>query len=256
MILANVDMIVVWFGDGSRQDIKLWWGFWWDCNVSIPCFKAWLILSQWSIGNNFSTPSEVAVWIMYILPSPDLTLWEHTGFVVVVVILLMIKLGLSGWKPEECKAIGNELLLWKKRGSEDGKTIWALRLKATLGRNRRLTEEYSETLLQIFPEKVQAVRKTIGSLGWDVLVPGDAFGELIQVTAAESNISGIVLLQELPHLSHLGVRARKEKVVFVTYDDDDKVFDVRKLLGKYVRLEASSIGVKLTVSSSEIATKN
>ncbi|KAF3638667.1 hypothetical protein FXO38_23127 [Capsicum annuum] len=252
MILANVDMIIVWFGDGSRQDIKLWWGFWWDYNVSIPCFTAWMILSRWSIGNNFSTPSEVAVWTVYILPSPDLTLWEHTGFVVVVVILLMIKLGLSGWKPEECKAVGNELLLWKKRGisknegSEDGKTIWALRLKATLGRNRRLTEEYSETLLQIFPEKVQilgkslgipensvrtftdaeiragvifwvsklatlllkAVRKIIGSSGWDVLIPGDAFGELIQVTAAGSNISGVVLLQELPHLSHLGVRAR------------------------------------------------
>ncbi|KAM3357251.1 phosphoglucan, water dikinase, chloroplastic [Capsicum galapagoense] len=237
------------------------------------------------------------------------------------------QLGLSGWKPEECKAVGNELLSWKKRGisenegREDGKTIWALRIKATLDRSRRLTEEYSETLLQIFPEKVQilgkslgipensvrtfteaeiragvvfqvsklatlllkAVRKTIGSSGWDVLVPGDAFGELIQVeriipgnlpssatgpvilvvnkadgdeevTAAGSNISGVVLLQELPHLSHLGVRARQEKVVFVTCDDDDKVSDVRQLLGKYVRLEASSTGVKLTASSSEIGT--
>lgn len=42
-----------------------------------------------------------------------------------------------------------------------------------------------------------------------------------------------------------------EKVVFVTCDDDDKVSDVRQLLGKYVRLEASSTGVKLTASSSE-----
>ncbi|KAJ8530799.1 hypothetical protein K7X08_023680 [Anisodus acutangulus] len=234
------------------------------------------------------------------------------------------QLGLSGWKPEECKAVGNELLSWKERGisenegSEDGKTIWALRLKATLDRSRRLTEEYSETLLQIFPEKVQilgkslgipentvrtfteaeiragvvfqvsklatlllkAVRRIIGSSGWDVLVPGDAFGELIQVdriipgtlpssatgpvilvvnkadgdeevTAAGSNISGVVLLQELPHLSHLGVRARQEKVAFVTCDDDDKVSDIKELLGKYVRLEASSTGVKLTASSSE-----
>ncbi|XP_060181699.1 phosphoglucan, water dikinase, chloroplastic [Lycium barbarum] len=234
------------------------------------------------------------------------------------------QLRLSGWKPEECKAVGNELLSWKERGisenegSEDGKTIWALRLKATLDRSRRLTEEYSETLLQIFPEKVQvlgkslgipentvrtfteaeiragvvfqvsklatlllkAVRRTIGSSGFDVLVPGDAFGQLIQVdriipgtlpssatgpvilvvnkadgdeevTAAGSNISGVVLLQELPHLSHLGVRARQEKVVFVTCDDDDKVSDVKQLIGKFVRLEASSTGVKLTASSSE-----
>jgi len=41
-------------------------------------------------------------------------------------------------------------------GSEDGKYIWALRLKATLDRTRRLTEEYSEALLSIFPEKVEA----------------------------------------------------------------------------------------------------
>jgi len=40
-------------------------------------------------------------------------------------------------------------------GSEDGKYIWALRLKATLDRSRRLTEEYSEALLSIFPEKVK-----------------------------------------------------------------------------------------------------
>lgn len=31
----------------------------------------------------------------------------------------------------------------------------------------------------------------------------------MQVTAAGSNIVGVVLLQELPHLSHLGVRARQ-----------------------------------------------
>lgn len=30
-----------------------------------------------------------------------------------------------------------------------------------------------------------------------------------QVTAAGNNIVGLVLLQELPHLSHLGVRARQ-----------------------------------------------
>lgn len=36
--------------------------------------------------------------------------------------------------------------------------MWALRLKATLDRARRLTEEYSEALLQIFPQNVE-VRK-------------------------------------------------------------------------------------------------
>lgn len=237
-------------------------------------------------------------------------------------ILGIQQLGLSGWKPEECTAIGNELLAWQgkglseKEGSEDGKTIWALRLKATLDRSRRLTEDYSEALLQIFPKKVEtlgkalgipensvrtyaeaeiragvifqvsklctlllkAVRRALGSQGWDVLVPGDAHGTLVQVqtivpgslpssvtgpvilvvnradgdeevTAAGSNIVGVVLLQELPHLSHLGVRARQEKVVFVTCEDDDKVSDIQKLCGKYVRFEASPAGVNIFPSS-------
>ncbi|CAN1346658.1 Phosphoglucan, water dikinase, chloroplastic [Linum perenne] len=233
------------------------------------------------------------------------------------------QLGLSGWKPKECTAIGNELRAWQERGfsekegDEDGRMIWALRLKATLDRARRLTEEYSEALLNIFPEKVQilgkalgvpensvrtyteaeiragvvfqvsklctlllkAVRSTLGSQGWDVLVPGAAVGTLVQVesivpgslppsakgpiilvvnkadgdeevTAAGSNIVGVVLLQELPHLSHLGVRARQEKVTFVTCEDEDRVADIKMLVGKLVRLEASSSGVTLNLSSS------
>lgn len=227
-------------------------------------------------------------------------------------------LGFSAWKPAECAAIGNELFAWQekglseKEGSEDGKIIWALRLKATLDRARRLTEEYSEALLQIFPQKVQllgkalgipensvrtyteaeiragiifqvsklctlllkSVRSTLGSQGWDVLVPGAAVGKLVQVdrispgslsssgdepvilavskadgdeevAAAGSNILGVILLQELPHLSHLGVRARQEKVVFVTCEDDEKVSVIERLAGKYVRLEASSTCVNL-----------
>ena len=40
-------------------------------------------------------------------------------------------------------------------GNEDGKTIWTLRLKATLDRSKRLTDEYTEELLKIFPQKVE-----------------------------------------------------------------------------------------------------
>ncbi|RCV05739.1 hypothetical protein SETIT_1G107700v2 [Setaria italica] len=230
----------------------------------------------------------------------------------------------SGWKPEECIAIGNELLSWKQKGlsetegSEDGKYIWALRLKATLDRTRRLTEEYSEALLSIFPEKVEvlgkalgipensvrtyteaeiragvifqvsklctvllkATRAVLGSSVWDVLVPGVAHGALIQVErivpgslpssikepvvlvvnkadgdeevkAAGNNIVGVILLQELPHLSHLGVRARQEKVVFVTCEDDETIANVRLLEGKHVRLGASSSNVDLSVVSND-----
>ncbi|CAN0898658.1 Phosphoglucan, water dikinase, chloroplastic [Linum grandiflorum] len=78
------------------------------------------------------------------------------------------QLALSGWKPKECTAIENELRAWQERGlsekegDEDGRVIWALRLKATLDRARRLTEEYSEALLSIFPEKVQILGKALG----------------------------------------------------------------------------------------------
>ncbi|XP_022979657.1 phosphoglucan, water dikinase, chloroplastic-like isoform X2 [Cucurbita maxima] len=228
------------------------------------------------------------------------------------------QLGLSGWKPKECVAIVNEIRAWKERGiaeregSEDGPTIWGLRLKATLDRTRRLTEEYSEALLQIFPEKVKmlgkafgipensmrtyteaeirasvifqvsklctillkAIRTALGSQGWDVLVPGSVEGTFVQVerivpgslptsiegpvilmvnkadgdeeiTAAGSNITGVVLLQELPHLSHLGVRARQEKVVFVTCEDDERISVLQKLLGNFVRMEASATSVHI-----------
>ncbi|KAL9232718.1 hypothetical protein vseg_007793 [Gypsophila vaccaria] len=238
------------------------------------------------------------------------------------------QLGLSGWKSEECSAIAYELLAWKDKGlsesegSEESKTVWALRLKATLDRSRRLTEEYSDSLLDIFPLKVQmlgkglgiaensvrtfteaeiragvifqvsklstlllkAIRRSLASQGWDVIVPGAAHGTLVQVesivpgslpssisgpvilvvrkadgdeevTAAGTNIVGIVLLQELPHLSHLGVRARQEKVVFVTCEDDDSVDYIKTLDGKYVRLEASSGGVAIEQSTPD-STKN
>ncbi|XP_002518612.2 phosphoglucan, water dikinase, chloroplastic [Ricinus communis] len=262
-----------------------------------------------------------AKWLVDNVESKNVSSWNDPLGALIVGVH---QLGLSGWKPEECAAIGSELLAWQekglfdKEGSEDGKIIWARRLKATLDRARRLTEEYSETLLQLLPQKVQilgsalgipensvrtyteaeiragvifqvsklctlllkAVRSILGSQGWDVLVPGAALGTLFQVesivpgslpstvkgpiilavnkadgdeevTAAGSNIVGVVLLQELPHLSHLGVRARQEKVVFVTCEDGDKVDDIRRLTGKYVRLEASSTGVNLALASSD-----
>ncbi|XP_021805227.1 phosphoglucan, water dikinase, chloroplastic [Prunus avium] len=260
-----------------------------------------------------------AHWLAENVKSKDVSPWNDPLGALIVGIH---QLRLSGWKPEECAAIENELLAWKARGlseregSEDGKIIWGLRHKATLDRARRLTEEYSEAFLQIFPQNVQilgkafgipensvrtyaeaeiragvifqvsklctlllkAVRTVIGSQGWDVIVPGAALGTLVQVerivpgsipstvegpivlvvnradgdeevTAAGSNIVGVVLLQELPHLSHLGVRARQEKVVFVTCEDDDKVSDIQKHKGKYVRLEASPTSVDIHPSS-------
>ncbi|CAK8574448.1 unnamed protein product [Lathyrus sativus] len=261
-----------------------------------------------------------ASWLASNLESKNVNSWNDP---LGALIIGVHQLKLSNWKPEECGAIENELIAWSTRGlsesegNEDGKKIWTLRLKATLDRSKRLTEEYTEELLKIFPQKVEilgkalgisensvktyteaeiragvifqvsklctlllkAVRSTLGSQGWDVIVPGAVLGTLVQVerivpgllpspvegpiilivnkadgdeevTAAGKNIVGAILKQELPHLSHLGVRARQEKVVFVTCEDDEKIADIQRLVGSRVRLEASAAGVNLTLASS------
>ncbi|XP_058774586.1 phosphoglucan, water dikinase, chloroplastic-like [Vicia villosa] len=261
-----------------------------------------------------------ASWLAANLESKNVNSWNDP---LGALIIGVHQLKLSNWKPEECSAIENELIAWSTRGlsesegNEDGKKIWTLRLKATLDRSKRLTEEYTEELLKIFPQKVEilgkalgipensvktfteaeiragvifqvsklctlllkAVRSTLGSQGWDVIVPGAVLGTLVQVerivpgllpspvegpiilivnkadgdeevTAAGKNIVGAILKQELPHLSHLGVRARQEKVVFVTCEDDEKIADIQRLVGSRVRLEASAAGVNLTLASS------
>lgn len=264
-------------------------------------------------------------WLAENVGSQSISCWNNP---LLALIIGIHQVRLSGWKSEECVALENEILAWQQKGlpetegNEDGKHIWAMRLKATLDRSRRLTEEYSEVLVQMLPERVQrlgkalgipensvrtyaeaeiradvifqvsklctlllkAVRTALGSSGWDVLVPGVAHGTLLQVEsispgslpssvkgpvilvvnkadgdeevkAAGSNIVGVVLLQELPHLSHLGVRARQEKVTFVTCEDDDRISDIRMFEGKYMRLEASSTHVDISPSSSKDSTK-
>ena len=60
----------------------------------------------------------------------------------------------------------------------------------------------------------------------------------------------IILCQDLPHLSHLGVRARQERCTFVTCTSSDVIDDVvRPLVGKQVKLVADGAQVTLTESS-------
>ncbi|MBA0740513.1 hypothetical protein Gogos_013708 [Gossypium gossypioides] len=211
-------------------------------------------------------------------------------------ILGVHQLGLSGWKPGECAAIGSELTAWQekglldKEGSEDGKRIWALRLKATLDRTRRLTEEYSDALLQIFPKKVQmlgkalgipensvrtyaeaeiragvifqvsklctfllkAVRTALGSQGWDVLVPRSVSGTLVQVETIVPGSLPSSLEGPVILMVNKAEGDEEEKVVFVTCEDEEQVSDIQKHAGKYMRLEASSSGVNLSPSSNDL----
>ncbi|KAI8466100.1 MAG: pyruvate phosphate dikinase [Monoraphidium minutum] len=123
-----------------------------------------------------------------------------------------------------------------------------------------------------------AARALAGVTPWDTLVSGTAVGRLLEaarldpaalqgetgpvvlllraadgdeeVAAAGRCVQGIVLTQELPHLSHLGVRARQERVPFVTIEDRGVIAQqVTPLLGQQVALVASPEGTTLRLAT-------
>lgn len=68
----------------------------------------------------------------------------------------------------------------------------------------------------------------------------------LQVSTAGANIRGVVLCQELPHLSHLGVRSRQECVPLATCTSQAAIGStIKPLLGKSVKLKVGSEGVSI-----------
>lgn len=231
-------------------------------------------------------------------------------------VLGLRQLGLGGWAPAEAMAIEHELAAWERAGGYQDRDN-ALRLKASLERLQRLTETYSEQLLELLPPVatalgaalgvashavttfteaeiranvvfqvsklttvlLRACRTAAGCSSWDPLVAGCAVGKLVEleeldpqvlagfnepvvvllrsasgdeeVAAAGANLKGVVLTQDLPHLSHLGVRARQEKMPFAMIDDPVLVnAGVRPLLGQTVALDITPDSVNLGPASS------
>jgi len=112
---------------------------------------------------------------------------------------------------------------------------------------------------------------------WDVLVAGSSSGVLIEVkelapgcldaaavgdqgailvvdkaTGDEEigplgpRLRGVILRHELPHLSHLGVRARQEKVPFVTCEDNELLKDtLSPFIGRVATIRAQPDGVTI-----------
>ncbi|KAJ7532990.1 hypothetical protein O6H91_13G028200 [Diphasiastrum complanatum] len=197
-----------------------------------------------------------ATWLAEELRTMKIEKWRHS---LAATVLGIRQLGLSDWHQEECMALENELMAWQAagitgKGSEKDTHNWALRLKATLDRARRLCESYTDTILHLYPESVQklgnalgipddtvrtyaeaeirasvvfqlaklcslmlkSVRTSMGGAGWDALMPGKVVGKLVE-----------------------------EKVVFVTCEDEEQVARVRTLLGQSVKLQASPDGVNL-----------
>ncbi|KAK3262633.1 2,3-dihydroxyphenylpropionate/2,3-dihydroxicinnamic acid 1,2-dioxygenase, partial [Cymbomonas tetramitiformis] len=125
---------------------------------------------------------------------------------------------------------------------------------------------------------LKATRAATGASAWDAIVSGSAEGTLVEVdrivpgalpsgaasdqglillvrradgdeevTAAGEGVRGVILCQELPHLSHLGVRARQESVAFATCEDSDTLVGLKSMVGQRIRLDASAAGVQASL---------
>ena len=108
---------------------------------------------------------------------------------------------------------------------------------------------------------------------WDVLVGGRTTGTLtavdsldgISVAAAgpliallrhaegdeeiPSGVTGVILAHELPHLSHLAVRARQGGVVLVACEEAAKFHETARLAGQWVVLDATPDQVTVAVTA-------
>ena len=110
---------------------------------------------------------------------------------------------------------------------------------------------------------LRSIRERLGLPAWDILVPGKAVGRLSMVSSLEeivhapgeplvvlarnaagdeeipANVAGIILAQEMPHLSHLGVRARQAGVVFVACEEPGEFERLHQLDNELVTLVAT-----------------
>ena len=126
---------------------------------------------------------------------------------------------------------------------------------------------------------LKRIRAQLALPAWDVLVPGHAAGRLIAVESMEDlsrnlnepvvalvrsaegdeeiprRVVGIVLGHEIPHLSHLGVRARQAGVVFVACEEASEFEELGRAQGKNVMLGATPEQVRWQPSSQAAPTR-
>jgi phosphoglucan,water dikinase len=119
---------------------------------------------------------------------------------------------------------------------------------------------------------LRRLREALNLPGWDVLVGGEASGrvklleklgdlpengaELVIAVLKKADgdeeipriVKGILVAHEIPHLSHLGVRARQAGVVFVGTDERANLDELEKLSGQTIRLEAGPEKVQWEVA--------
>jgi phosphoglucan,water dikinase len=110
---------------------------------------------------------------------------------------------------------------------------------------------------------LRRLREALNLPSWDILVSGLAEGRMTVLNQLDQlredgsepmiailekvegdeeipkAVKGILVAHEIPHLSHLGVRARQAGVVFVGTEEAEKLDELRKLKDQTVRLEAA-----------------
>jgi len=241
---------------------------------------AFALLSE--IVNGFDTDGSAAEWTV------QLEVLQQT----------IKNLEMSHVEPEESRVIDFELQAWRTPFNPTDREH-LLRLKATVGRARRLADNYSDRIMAWFPQRAQALgqalavphtalqvfgdaeiryhlifqlSKLVSSLlrrfreelalpAWDVVVIGHAIGRiklakqletrfseptLVLLEYAEGDeeipagVTGIVLAHELPHLSHLGVRARQAGVVLVACEESSTFQALQRHEGRIVLLTATA----------------
>ena len=117
------------------------------------------------------------------------------------------------------------------------------------------------------------IRSLAGLPGIDILVPGRAAGQLLLADSLDAvrdsphrrvlavlkaaqgdeeipgNVAGLILAHEIPHLSHLGIRARQGNIVLVSCDDPGEFSRFERLNGQWAVLDAGPGGVNLEIAS-------
>ncbi|MBN1842730.1 MAG: TIM barrel protein [Deltaproteobacteria bacterium] len=116
--------------------------------------------------------------------------------------------------------------------------------------------------------------RTIAALPlWDPIVPGRVSGRVAEALCLDDLIDpfdesivalldevkgdeeiptavvGMIVARETPYLSHLAVRARQAKVVFVASEDKERFVELRHFVGKRVILDVSAAGINLEILS-------
>ena len=113
-----------------------------------------------------------------------------------------------------------------------------------------------------------AVRRCLNSPPWSAVAPGEASGRLIRCPSLRSlppeeqplillldraqgdeeipsNVVGILLCQSIPHLSHLGVRARQAGIPFAASEERGQPREFDDCLDRSVQLQVSASGLTI-----------